>query len=282
MNYAVNKEWLKAQLDNEQVRIVDCRYELGNPSKGESLYQEIHIPGAVYFDLEKQLPVSEHGGRHPLPDLDQFKLEIEKAGIDNTKTVVAYDSREGQFASRFWWLLTFLGHDSVYVLNEGFRGWQEAGYATTEVVPEYESATFEVNIQEHLLASYEEVKAVVEQKKNSPILVDSRDEQRYLGELEPMDKVAGRIPGSINKFWAEGFERGSFKTSEEQKKRFDDLDVDEPIIVYCGSGVTATPNYIALKMAGYKNVKLYAGSYSDWVSYEENPVDKGDPSTNEE
>ncbi|WP_462410111.1 sulfurtransferase [Neobacillus sp. Marseille-QA0830] len=277
MNFVVDKEWLAEQLNNPQVKMVDCRFDLGKPDKGEKLYHESHIPGAYYFHLEKQLsaPVSKHGGRHPLPDINQFKLEIEKAGIDNTKMVVAYDGGEGQYASRFWWLLSFLGHVKVYVLNDGFKGWVEAGYPTTVEIPESESAKFEVNIQEEMLASYEEVKKVVEHKKKSPVLIDSRDGDRYAGKMEPIDKKAGHIPGAINKFWAEGLEQGTFKNHEEQKKRFAGLDQEEPIIVYCGSGVTATPNYIALKMAGYQNVKLYAGSYSDWVSYDENEVEKG-------
>lgn len=277
MNFVVNKKWLVNELDNKQVKIVDCRFQLDRPDEGAKLYQENHILGAYYFDLDKQLcaPVSQHGGRHPLPDTDQFKREIEKAGIDNTKMVVAYDGGDGQFASRFWWMLTFIGHEKVYVLNEGFKGWIEAGYPTTKEVPEFESAKFELNIRKEMLATYEEVKEVVDQKKKSPILIDSRDEKRYLGEIEPIDKKPGHIPGAINKVWSEGLEQGSFKNKEEQKKRFAELDQDEPIIVYCGSGVTATPNYIALKMAGYQNVKLYAGSYSDWVSYEDNPVVKG-------
>lgn len=277
MNFVVNKKWLVEQLNNKQVKIVDCRFELGNPEQGEKLYQDGHIPGAFYFDLERQLsaPVSKHGGRHPLPDINQFRLEIEKAGIDHTKTVVAYDGGEGQFASRFWWLLTFLGHEKVYVLNEGFKGWAAVGYPTTKEVPEFESSKFTVNIRKEMLASYEEVKEIVFHKKKSPILIDSRDESRYLGEVEPIDKIAGHIPGAINKNWAEGLEQGSFKNGEDQKERFAELDQEERIIVYCGSGVTATPNYIALKMAGYHHVKLYAGSYSDWVSYDENPVAKG-------
>ncbi|SEM51126.1 thiosulfate/3-mercaptopyruvate sulfurtransferase [Mesobacillus persicus] len=277
MNVSVNKEWLVDQLGNGQVKIIDCRFELGKPNEGKRLYQESHIPGAYYFDLEKQLssPVSTHGGRHPLPDIDQLRLEIEKVGIDNAKTVVAYDGGEGQFASRFWWLLTYMGHENVFVLNEGFKGWEEAGYPTTEDVPELEPASFKVDLQEEMLATYEDVKEIVSNKKNSPILIDSRDEARYLGEVEPIDRVPGHIPGAIHKFWAGGIEQGSFKTEEEQGKRFAELAEDEPIIVYCGSGVTATPNYMALKMAGFHNVKLYAGSYSDWVSYEENPVAKG-------
>ncbi len=277
MKFVVNKEWLIGQLNNNQVKIVDCRFELGNPAKGAKLYEESHIPGAFYFDLEKQLsaPVSKHGGRHPLPDIDQFQSEIEKVGIDHTKTVVAYDGGEGQFASRFWWLLTFLGHENVYVLNEGFKGWIEANYTTTQEVPEVDLAKFEVKIQKDMLASYDEVKEIVQQRKKSPILIDSRDERRYAGEVEPLDRIAGHIPGAVNKFWAEGLEQGFFKNSEEQKRRFSEVAQEEPIIVYCGSGVTAAPNYIALKMAGYQNVKLYAGSYSDWVSYEENPVASG-------
>ncbi|WP_010677360.1 sulfurtransferase [Bacillus timonensis] len=278
MNFVVNKDWLVEQLQTKEVIIVDCRFALGNPTQGERLYQEGHIPGAFYFDLEKQLSalVAKHGGRHPLPDLEQFKHEIEKVGINHSKVVVAYDGGEGQYASRFWWLLTYIGHDKAYVLNEGFKGWVEAGYPITKEIPKVvDSVSFKVNIRKEMLASYEEVKEIVDLKKKSPILLDSRDESRYLGEVEPIDRIAGHIPGAINKNWVEGLEQGTFKNKEEQKKRFADLNEEDEIIVYCGSGVTATPNYIALKMAGFKNVKLYAGSYSDWVSYEENPVAKG-------
>jgi thiosulfate/3-mercaptopyruvate sulfurtransferase len=277
LKFTVTKEWLVAELQNNEVKIVDCRFELGKPDKGERLYHESHIPGSYYFDLEKQLsgPVLEHGGRHPLPDLEQFKQDIEKAGIDQSKIVVAYDDGDGQYASRFWWLLTYLGHKKVYVLNEGYKGWIRAGYETTREVPESKSATFDMQIQHDMLASYEDVKTIVVQKKKSPILIDSRDESRYLGEVEPIDRIAGHIPGAINKSWTDGVEKGTFKNSQEQKNRFIELEQDQPVIVYCGSGVTATPNFIALKIAGFKNVKLYAGSYSDWVSYLDNPVTKG-------
>lgn len=277
MKFVVNKEWLFEQLNNQQVKIVDCRFDLGNPDFGEKRYQESHIPGAYYFHLEKQLsgPVVEHGGRHPLPEMEKFKQDLEKVGIDHSKTVIAYDGGEGQFASRFWWLLTYLGHDNVYVLNEGFRGWVQAGFPTTKEIPEHEHAYFKVNIRKEILATYNEVKEIVTDGKKSSVLIDSRDPARYVGDIEPIDKIPGHIPGAINKFWENGLEKGFFKSKEEQKKRFAEIDQDKPIIVYCGSGVTATPNYIALKMAGYKNVKLYAGSYSDWVSYEGNPVEKG-------
>lgn len=189
--------------------------------------------------------------------------------------MIAYDGGEGSYASRFWWLLQFLGHEKVFVLNEGFKGWIEADYPTTKEAPKFETAKFEATIRKEMLATYEEVKDVIEQEKKTSILIDSREERRYIGEVEPIDRVAGHIPGAINKFWAEGLDKGSFKDNEAQKKRFAELDTKHPVIVYCGSGVTAAPNYIALKMAGFDNVKLYAGSYSDWVSHEQNPVEKG-------
>ena len=277
MKFVVDKKWLIENIKNEEVVVVDCRFELSNPDVGAKLYQENHIQGAFYFDLEKQLsaPVSKHGGRHPLPNIIRFKAEIEKAGIDNTKTVIVYDEGSGLYASRFWWLLSYIGHEKVYVLNEGFSGWVKAGYPVTKEIPEFQSAKYEINIQNEMLASIEEVKKVVENKKNYPVLIDSRAKERYLGNTEPIDRIAGHIPGAINKFWEEGLDQGSFKDNEEQKKRFSELNQEEPIIVYCGSGVSATPNYIALKMAGYQSVKLYAGSYSDWVSYDDNTVEKG-------
>lgn len=278
MNVTVSKEWLSKQLQNEQVKIVDCRFELANQNKGAELYHKSHIPGAFYFDLEKQLsaPVIEHGGRHPLPEVDQFKCEIEEIGIDHTKTVVAYDSGECQYASRFWWLLTYIGHEKVYILKEGFAGWIEARYMSTNEIPVSEPSTFKTNIKQAMLASYNEVKRIVTEENQSTTLIDSRAKERYLGEVEPIDRRAGHIPGAVNKCWTEALEQGSFKNKKEQKKRFSELDPNQPTIVYCGSGVTAIPNYIALKMAGFQNVKLYAGSYSDWVSYEENLVATGE------
>ncbi|WP_371747565.1 sulfurtransferase [Terribacillus sp. DMT04] len=131
MSYKVNKEWLYEQLHNPQVRIVDCRFELSEPDKGENLYNESHIPGSVYFDLDKQLSgsVEKHGGRHPLPDMKHFQAAIEKAGIDNTTTVIAYDDNGGQFAARFWWLLMYAGHERVYILDGGLKAGLELGTA---------------------------------------------------------------------------------------------------------------------------------------------------------
>ena len=279
----MEKEWLVDQLENKEVVIVDCRFDLSEPNLGKVRYKENHIPGAFYFDLKKQLssPVSKHGGRHPLPEPNQFKKEIEKAGIDNAKTVITYDEGGGQYASRFWWLMKYIGHKEIYLLNEGFNGWKQAGYPVTKEIPKAAPVKYEINLQKDMLASYEEVKEIVENTTKKSVLIDSRASERYLGKVEPIDKIPGHIPGAINKVWLESLHEGSFKNKKEQEERFSEINKDEPVVVYCGSGVTATPNYAALKMAGYTDVKLYAGGYSDWISYEDSKIEKGKPSRKE-
>src|SRR5699024_2570135 len=283
MEFIIEKEWLVEHLKNEEVIIIDCRFDLSQPELGRDQYSKSHVPGAFYFDLKEQLsgPVSKHGGRHPLPELDSFKKEIEKVGIDNEKTVIAYDAGGGQYASRFWWLLKYIGHEKIYLLNEGFNGWSAANFPVTTKIPKAHPAKYEINIQKEMLASFEEVKEIVENATDESVLIDSRASERYLGKVEPMDKIPGHIPGALNKVWDESLSEGSFKNEKEQEERFSEINKDEPVVVYCGSGVTATPNYIALKMAGYTDVKLYAGVYSDWVSYEGNAIEKGETSKEE-
>lgn len=274
MKYLAEKEWVLSKLDDSNIRIADCRFKLGSPDEGRSLYDHSHIPHAVYFDLEKDMsgPVREHGGRHPLPDPAQLKKVLEKAGISRDTTVIAYDGGEGAFAARFWWLLRYLGHEKVFVLNGGYKEWAESDYPLTKEVPSMERTDFKIDLQTDILASYEEVKSVAG-NQDSAVLIDSREEKRYLGLEEPIDKKAGHIPGAINKVWLEAYKSGRFKDTEEQENRFAGMDKNKPIIVYCGSGVTAAPNFLALKEAGYKDVKLYAGSFSDWISYDSNKIE---------
>ncbi|PAE24481.1 sulfurtransferase [Bacillus sp. 7894-2] len=274
MKYLAEKEWVLSKLDDPTIRIADCRFKLGSPDEGRSLYDHSHIPHAVYFDLEKDLsgPVREHGGRHPLPDPAQLRKALEKAGISRDTTVIAYDGGEGAFAARFWWLLRYLGHEKVFVLNGGYKEWTESDYPLTNEVPRMERADFKIDLQPDILASYEEVKSAAGNQE-SAVLIDSREEKRYLGLEEPIDKKAGHIPRAINKVWLEAYKIGRFKDAEEQENRFAGIDKNKPIIVYCGSGVTAAPNFLALKEAGYKHVKLYAGSFSDWISYDSNKIE---------
>jgi thiosulfate/3-mercaptopyruvate sulfurtransferase len=275
MNNIIDKEWLLKNLNDPLVRIVDCSFSLADPKKGRQEYEKNHIPGASYFDLEKDLSgeVSEHGGRHPLPNIQRFIDKLEQAGIDENTTVISYDQGEGAFAARFWWLLQYLGHDRVYVLDGGLKGWNEGNYPVTSDVPTFNKATFKQKINHDLLESMEEVRIVSGGQDSKTILIDSREERRYLGLEEPIDKKAGRIPGAINKPWFEVLNSGYYKQADDQKQRFSDINPENEIIVYCGSGVTAAPNFLALKAAGYKKVKLYLGSFSDWISYQENKIE---------
>lgn len=274
MNYIVDKEWLVKNINDPYVRIVDCSFSLANPEKGRQEYDKNHIPGAVHFDLEKDLSgeVSEHGGRHPLPPIKEFIHKLEQAGIDENSFVVAYDQGEGAFAARFWWMLTYLGHENVFVLDGGFRGWKDGNYPVTTEVPVFNKSTFNIKMNHELIASMEDVRAVAGVPDSQTILIDSREERRYLGLEEPIDKKAGRIPNAINKPWFEGLDAGYYKSEGEQKDRFKDISPEKQIIVYCGSGVTAAPNFLALKKAGFEKVKLYLGSFSDWISYRENEI----------
>jgi thiosulfate/3-mercaptopyruvate sulfurtransferase len=282
MNVIVQPRWLLARMYEPDLVIVDCRFQLGDPDAGRNAYEQDHIPRALYADLEKDLsaPVAEHGGRHPLPDSGAFAAFIGKLGIDRDTRVVTYDDQGGAFAARLWWLLKYHGHRQTYILDGGYSHWKKLGYPISNAKPPViVPKTFIPDIQTDMLADMDYVR----QRLGDPrsILVDSREPRRYRGEEEPIDKKAGHIPGARNLFWKDSLnEEGLWKTAEEQKQRFAaagiDPDGDQEIIVYCGSGVTACPNVLALEQAGCRRVKLYAGSWSDWISYEDNPISTGE------
>jgi thiosulfate/3-mercaptopyruvate sulfurtransferase len=257
--------------------IVDCRFQLGKPDAGRTAYEEGHIPGAVYLDLEKDLsaPIGEHGGRHPLPDAAELAARLGRAGIGNDSRIVAYDDQGGAMASRLWWLLRYLGHTNVFVMDSGFSAWQKAGCPVSAEQKVIIPSTFHATVQHNMLVEVDEIRESL--GTGSFVLIDSREAPRYRGEVEPIDRVAGHIPGAKNLFWADGRRAdGTWKDADEQRERFAGLSPDDEIVVYCGSGVTATPNVMALEDAGFTRVKLYAGSWSDWISYRENPVAVGD------
>lgn len=281
MNSIVSQKWLLARLYESDLVIVDCRFQMGKgqESAGREAYEASHIPGAVYLDLEKDLsaPVEAdgHGGRHPLPDAAQLTGTFSRAGIGNATRVVAYDDQGGMMASRLWWLLKYLGHEQVYVLDEGFAAWQKAGYPVSAEQQVRIPASFLAEVQHSMLVEVDEVRELLGTDRAT--LIDSREPARYRGEVEPLDKAAGHIPGAINRFWKDALgEQGNWLDADAQAARFEGLDKDAPLIVYCGSGVSATPNVIALQEAGYTNVRLYAGSWSDWISYEGNRIAVGD------
>lgn len=277
MGTIVDFAWLREHLNDSNVVIADCRFILGQPDAGRTAYEAGHIPGAVYFDLERDLsgPIGRHGGRHPLPDIASFAKALGQAGIDSSKTVVVYDDQGGAMASRLWWMLRYAGHDNVKLLDGGYGSWQAAGHPVSTEAPQVQQTVFEAAPQPDMLLSQEDVKSRL--GKAGTTLIDSREPRRYLGLEEPIDPVAGHIPGAVNYFWKQSLdESGRWKRAEGQQERFAGLKRDEEVVVYCGSGVTACPNVLALTEAGFTDVKLYGGSWSDWISYKDNPVATGE------
>jgi thiosulfate/3-mercaptopyruvate sulfurtransferase len=277
MTHLVSLDWLHQHLHDPRVIIVDCRFQLGQPDAGRNAYRQDHIPGAFYLDLEQDLsgPLSTHGGRHPLPEPELFAKTVGAIGIDDSVTVVAYDNQGGAMAGRLWWLLTYLGHPQARVLNGSYSLWKKQGYPVSTELPSAQPRLFQPRVQPQMVATMENVKAKLQDPET--VIIDSREAVRYRGEKEPIDPVAGHIPGAKHYFFKEAFaEEGQLKQSEALEEHFANIPKDKEVIVYCGSGVTATPNILALREAGYHRVKLYAGSWSDWISYPDNPIATGE------
>jgi thiosulfate/3-mercaptopyruvate sulfurtransferase len=286
MSPVISAKWLTQHLEDDNLVIADCRFSLHAPNLGQQQYDRAHIPGAVYFDLDRDLsgPVQTHGGRHPLPNLDKLAAQFSAAGIgsgerpadspnspnspNSPTTVVAYDDSQFAFAARLWWLLRYLGHDRVFVLDGGFAEWQAAGYPVTDRTTKPSPRSFVPQVRSQYIVNYQ---TVLEQcRLPSVTLIDSREGDRYRGEREPTDPVAGHIPGAVNYFWKDvSDERGRLRLPAYHQQRWSAI-ADE-VIVYCGSGVTACANLLSLEVAGRSNAKLYVGSWSDWCSYPDSP-----------
>jgi thiosulfate/3-mercaptopyruvate sulfurtransferase len=266
--YLVDSEWLSSQLDNPKVTIVDCRFQLADSNWGEEQYQISHIKGAYYLSLDRDLSskVQRHGGRHPLPDLDILAQKFANMGIVHNETlVVAYDDARFAFAARLWWLLRYLGHNSVVLLDGGWNDWLKHDYPVNSAVAEDRAGSFSPQPHPDWLIDINAVKSA--QNQDHVIIVDSRDRDRYLGLTEPIDPIAGSIPGAVNSPWKQVSDQsGYLKSKQAQQQLWQDYQQEE-IIVYCGSGVTACVNLFSLSLAGINNTKLYPGGWSDWCSY---------------
>ncbi|OZM57465.1 sulfurtransferase [Lottiidibacillus patelloidae] len=275
MQYIVNDEWLLDRLHDEDIRIIDCRFPMSTGTDGRQLFLKDHIPGAVYCDLEVDLSrnVSTHGGRHPIPSKKSLETLFGRLGIEKTTKVVIYDDQGGAMAARLWFLLRYAGHTKAFILNGGYSVWKSAGLPISDEHTEVKETKFVGNFQNDIIVDMEEVqRAIID---DNTILIDSREEKRYKGIHEPLDPIAGHIPSAVNYFWKDLLdETGKWKSDEEIKARFAQLPKEKSYIVYCGSGVTACPNILALIESGYKNVKLYGGSWSDWCSYKDNEIEK--------
>jgi len=277
----------------QRIVVLDCRFDLADPSAGARLFAQAHIPSAQHVDLEKDLSSvkdfssaqNKHGGRHPLPSDEAAQTLFRRLGISNDTTVVVYDERHA-FASRCWWLLRYLGHDRVRVLNGGFTAWLREKLPTSTTAVTQVKATptpgnFTAKPRPQMLCSYAQVAALVDDEDATFTLIDSREADRFRGEREPIDPVAGHIPGAVNVPWMDiNDEQTQLKPPSSQRARWQTLADSHPPstqqwIVYCGSGVTGAANVLSLHLAGYGDVPLYAGSWSDWISYEDSPIAVG-------
>lgn len=276
MSNMVSAQWLKENLSNEKLVIVDCRFSLMDKDYGKRSYNESHIEGAVRVDIETQLSdiVKEHGGRHPLPSVEELKTTFENIGISNDSIIVAYDEGDLAGPARLWWILKYLGHKEVYVLNGGIKEFEEIGGKTTNKVPCVKKGNFKLNVNKNMKVDMEYVRERLH--KDNIVIVDCRENGRYNGEFEPVDKRAGHIPSALNYFWMNILDKKddklSMKNKEDLSRYFSKLNNYDEVIIYCGSGITASPVSLALNEANIDH-KLYAGSFSDWISYEENEVD---------
>nr|WP_322743620.1 sulfurtransferase [Romeria gracilis] len=272
-SYLVDAQWLSAHLEQPQVVIVDCRFALSEPDLGRQQYEAGHIPGAYYLDLNRDLsgPVQAHGGRHPLPDWQTFVRTLNQLGIfskppQGPTQVIAYDDSQFAFAARLWWLLRYLGHEQVALLDGGFEAWKAAGLPLSTGIPEPKAGDFKPQPQPDWTVDIETVR----QRKDQPgvLLIDSRAEGRFRGEYEPIDPIAGSVPSAVNYFWQDVVDdSGRLKSPAELANHWSDLDSADEVIVYCGSGVTACVNLFSQAIAHKPMGKLYPGGWSDWSSY---------------
>lgn len=258
--------------------IVDCRFDLQNPAAGEQQYREGHIPGAVYAHLDRDLagPKTGTNGRHPLPSSEQLAATLGSWGIGPGVQVVAYDQHNGMFAARLWWLLRASGHEAVAVLDGGLAAWQREGRPLKAGEEHRKATAYPGRLARERWVNADEVAALLGGKTH--VLVDARSPERYQGLVEPIDKQPGHIPGARNHYYGDNLNaEGRFRDPAELRALFADVAEGsaEQIVAYCGSGVTACHNLLALEIAGRPGARLYPGSWSEWSADPTRPVEKG-------
>lgn len=271
----IRPDQLQECIDHPSWRVVDCRFDLADPEAGEKAWRESHVPGAVYAHLERDLsgPVTPESGRHPLPESAALVATFGRLGIDGDTQIVAYDASGGAMAARLWWLARWMGHERVAVLDGGWPAWLADELPTTSDRTRVAPAHFPRRAP---LA--EPVTAAAIQRDSRVRPIDARAPERFRGDVEPIDPVAGHIPGAINLPFKENLdETGRFLSVPALQRRFAESIAVAPdeIVHYCGSGVTACHNMLAMEHAGLPGSRLYAGSWSEWIRDSRRPVARG-------
>lgn len=277
-NTLVQAEILAAALGRDDLAIVDCRFVLSDPDAGETAWRHSHIPGAVYAHLDRDL--SNHargsGGRHPWPDADAFTSTLGAWGITPTHQVVAYDDGDGAFAARLWFLLRALGHARVAVLDGGFAHWQALALPLDAATPSQEVRRYAAQFDQARLLDAQAVQAHL---AHAGLLVDARGGERFRGEVEPIDRKAGHVPGAINRPYANNLVDGRFKSRQRLQAEFREMlgaRRAQDMVAMCGSGVTACHHLLAMEHAGLPGAKLFTGSWSGWIEDPARPVATGE------
>jgi thiosulfate/3-mercaptopyruvate sulfurtransferase len=272
----IDADSLRGLLGDPRLAVIDCRFDLMNPAQGLEAYLKGHIPGARYADLNRDLsaPVTAHTGRHPLPAPETFAVRLGELGVGNDTQVVAYDDAQSSMAARLWWMLRWLGHDAVAVLDGGFRAWVAAGGAVEPGEAIARAARFIPQSHPRAVVSTAELERVLQ--AGTDLLVDARAAERFAGSVEPIDPVAGHVPGAVNHpFTANLDADGRFLPQPELERRWRErLAGKNPgqLIAMCGSGVTACHHLLSLEAAGMSGGRLYAGSWSEWVRDPRRPI----------
>jgi thiosulfate/3-mercaptopyruvate sulfurtransferase len=269
---------LAEHLDDPKWVVFDCRHDLTKPDSGAKEYASAHIPGARFLHLDRDLaaPMTGRNGRHPLPDPQAFLRTLGAAGVDSNKQVIAYDANVGVYAARLWWMLRWLGHENVAVLDGGYAKWTQEGRPVTGAVPQPTATRF-AGQPRAITVDVDDVLRSL--GRPGRVLVDARAPDRYRGENETLDPAGGRIPGSLNRFFRDNLDaRACFKPAAELRQAFTALLGAAPpdsVVHSCGSGVSACHNLLAMEIAGLSGSRLYPGSWSEWCSDPGRPTEKG-------
>ena len=270
---------LRGRLSDPLMRVVDCRFELGQPDAGRALYLKGHIPGALYAHLDEDLsgPRTPWSGRHPLPDPAVLGAVFSRLGIDAEVQVVAYDDSGGAYAARLWWLLRWLGHAKVAVLDGGYAAWRSAGLPSLISASSVAARHFEAHPDRSMHVTGDELGEML--ARQSCTLLDARAPERFEGRVEPLDPRAGHVPGARNFHFARNLAaNGGFLPAQSLAEQFRSALRGRPaesVVAMCGSGVTACHNLLALEVAGMTGARLYVGSFSEWSRDAARPVATG-------
>jgi len=268
---------LAQHLSDQHWVIFDCRHDLVKPGAGARAYAELHIPGAQFADTDADLSGPKNGknGRHPLPDPQVFMQWLGRNGVDSSRQVVAYDNVGSASAARLWWMLRWLGHERVAVLDGGWEGWVKAGKPVTAAVAVPTPVCFSGAPQSLWVGAGDVVHNLATKEM---VLIDARATERYKGLTEPIDPVAGHIPGALNRLYKDNLASdGRFKSADQLRQEFGALlsgTAPDRIVHQCGSGVSACHNLLAMEIAGLRGSRLYPGSWSEWVADPSRPVAK--------